>query len=1230
MIIREIHLMNELKINILIDNDIFDSKLFDISMFNKSTYIKNCEITISITIASHRYQTKLIHCIKIELISAHTEKLISIHKIFLANQNYFFESANSINFFIYAHLIDIKTNFILIRNDNNKAFRILKNFKLSKIVESEYVNAFQVDTTVSEFAIKSSKSDHQSIWFNKMLAAIANAHTIIVFDSTETILFNEITVHISSIQTINAFTNLINNYSTIWTDQRFVKLSENNWMKLSLKTDWENNVKKKVKVYSLDAKDKKVIDDTFDELQNQDKLAYITESTLFSFSCFVVWRKSPDKKKNKIVVDIRELNVISQFDVYSISLQIDVLQAMQNCIHISIIDCFDFFYQWRIHLSDRHKLTIITHREQKTFNVAIINYRNSSFYVQRQIDRVLRFFQFAKIYIDDIVIFSKSLKKHLNHLKQIFSVLKDNNIFVNFKKIYIDYFSVNLLEQHVNSLNLIIDEQKLKVIAQLTFLATFEQLESYLELTDWFRDYIEKYATKTKSLQNKKIALLKNFFKSKQIKKSYFFKMKITFISEKLKFFRIIQQSFFKSAFLIHFNDHKQLYVNLNFSKNEIDDIVYHVRDTKLSITEYSFKRDVQSILFFSRFLTSAETRYWSIELEIAELVWVLRKIRHLIESSKHATIIYTNHEITLSIAKQITLFIFSTDKFNLRLVRVSNYIQRFNLIIKHKSKKLHIVFDALSRLSSSAKSDQLNDELNVLFIASLIEIDVEFKDRIIEKYIKNSDWHKIIKILNNAKKNQIKLLFLRKNDIIFRKQMNDNTSFVLKRMCIFANAIKNILSMTHDNKHLKFDRTYEKLISVWYIRNFAKHLKSYLKHCSFCKINRTKRHKLYESLQFILSSSISFHTITINFVLVLSVISTDMNNIMSVTCKFSKKITIIFDIDTWNAAQWATALLKRLNFANWNLSKVIIFNKDRKFLSKLWIFLFEQLNVKLLYFTVYHFQTDDVFERTNQILKIALRSFILTLKNSRNWLTLIDFLQRKFNNTFTAVEQSSNEICYDFTSLIDSTLIKNTSVSHETIARIIREQIKNNIAHEQMLAKYYYDNKHDNIQFEMNDWVLLRFHKNYTISSVKILSSKLLSQYIEFFQILERIDNLIYRLKISSNWKVHSVFFVTQLKLVESLMNDSFKRIMLSSNSVFVKNDTKNVKFFEIEKIIITKMNRSREKKFLIRWLKYESEHDLWRNISEMKNVRNLVNEFEQVHMLSNSRRRDRSSKIS
>ena len=100
----------------------------------------------------------------------------------------------------------------------------------------------------------------------------------------------------------------------------------------------------------------------------------------------------------------------------------------------------------------------------------------------------------------------------------------------------------------------------------------------------------------------------------------------------------------------------------------------------------------------------------------------------------------------------------------------------------------------------------------------------------------------------------------------------------------------------------------------------------------------------------------------------------------MSIICKFFKRITVVFEIDIWSVLQWTIALFERLNMTNWNLSKVIISDWDRKFLSELWFILFAQLKVKLLYFTVYHFQTDDASKRTNQILKIVLKFLQLTI----------------------------------------------------------------------------------------------------------------------------------------------------------------------------------------------------------------------------------------------------------
>ena len=64
-----------------------------------------------------------------------------------------------------------------------------------------------------------------------------------------------------------------------------------------------------------------------------------------------------------------------------------------------------------------HKLTVISHQEQKLFNVALMRYKGSSSYVQQQTDKILQeHCAYAKAYIDDIIIFFKTLAEHFKHL----------------------------------------------------------------------------------------------------------------------------------------------------------------------------------------------------------------------------------------------------------------------------------------------------------------------------------------------------------------------------------------------------------------------------------------------------------------------------------------------------------------------------------------------------------------------------------------------------------------------------------------------------------------------------------------------------------------------------------------------------------------------------------------------------------------------------------------------
>ena len=134
-----------------------------------------------------------------------------------------------------------------------------------------------------------------------------------------------------------------------------------------------------------------------------------------------------------------------------------------------------------------------------------------------------------------------------------------------------------------------------------------------------------------------------------------------------------------------------------------------------------------------------------------------MRKIKHLIEASEILSIIiYINHFAAVQIARQITLFISFIDKLNLRLMRASQYLSSFNLIIRYKINKLNVVFNALFRLQINVSSEKkqailksfYNNSIKLeqttsfesilIYHITLIKMNNDFKKRLIEAYIKN------------------------------------------------------------------------------------------------------------------------------------------------------------------------------------------------------------------------------------------------------------------------------------------------------------------------------------------------------------------------------------------------------------------------------------------------------------------------------------------------------------
>ena len=176
-------------------------------------------------------------------------------------------------------------------------------------------------------------------------------------------------------------------------------------------------------------------------------------------------------------------------------------------------------------------------------------------------------------------------------------------------------------------------------------------------------------------------------------------------------------------------------------------------------------------------------------------------------------------------------------------------------------------------------------------------------------------------------------------------------------QLCISQNLTSDLLKLAHDLIHYSFD-WFLYYLNELFIYKIVKQLKQYIDHCSDYQINCSRWHCFYESLQFILSSSIFFYIITMNFILKLS--KNEFNILMIIMNKFIKCITLIFSKSTWNTETWTIHLLNHFIIADWNTSHVIILNCDRKFISAIWKAIFKWLHTELLYFTAHHLQTDE------------------------------------------------------------------------------------------------------------------------------------------------------------------------------------------------------------------------------------------------------------------------------
>ena len=116
---------------------------------------------------------------------------------------------------------------------------------------------------------------------------------------------------------------------------------------------------------------------------------------------------------------------------------------------------------------------------------------------QRMMNRIFQqhLGKFVLVYIDDILVFYKTQEKHLDHLHKVFEILCKNKLFAKSNKCRFANNELEYLGHVVGKDGINVDPQKIEIVTTWARPNDVNQLSSILDLSCYFRQFIQSYST---------------------------------------------------------------------------------------------------------------------------------------------------------------------------------------------------------------------------------------------------------------------------------------------------------------------------------------------------------------------------------------------------------------------------------------------------------------------------------------------------------------------------------------------------------------------------------------------------------------------------------------------------------------------------------------------------------------------------------------------------------------
>lgn len=891
----------------------------------------------------------------------------------------------------------------------------------------------------------------------------------------------------------------------------------------------------------------------------------------------------------RMCIDYRALNAITVKNKYPLPRIDELFDRLQGAQFFSKIDLRSGYHQIRIHPEDIEKTAFRTRYGHFEFLVLPFGLTNAPATFMHLMHQIFRphLDAFVLVFLDDILVFSKTLEDHRKHVATVLELLKKNRLYAKESKCELFQTSVEFLGHIIDREGVHMMTDKVKAIKDWPIPKSIEDIRSFLGTIGYYRRFIRMFSEIAQPI-------------SSLLSKGTTY----TWGKEQQQAFEALKEAVSKEPTLILPDPSQPYVVTTDASGFAVG-----------AVLQQDHGHGLQPIAYLSKKMLPAERNYPVHEQELLAIVVALRSWRHYLHGSHFRIIVKSDHK---------SLQYFKTQPhLSARQTRWLDLLAEFDFDIEYTIGKENVVADGLSRRPDHKEQDQQGVETSqstegsdvqsasILASISMLNDSTDLRKEIIDAYQHDDACQSLLKNPSEGYRVIEGLLLT----AAYQVRIPDNASIRSR-----------ILLECHDipiSGHLGTSKTMERVSRFFYWPGMHADVRRYVSTCLTCQANKPSTQLPMGKLQPLPIPERPWQVVTMDLITQLPLTKNGHDAIVVFVDKLTKMAHYAATTTNVTAMQLSQLFFKEV-VRHHGIPESIVSDRDPRFNSIFWRSLWSQLSTTLSMSTAYHPQTDGQTERQNRTLEEMLRAYVgPTQDDWDEWLVAAEIA---YNNS---IQASTKETPFFLNSgqhprlALEQAILPSQVSNNPTAASRVEElhrhieSAKNSLKIAQQRQIHYTDDKRRDISLQPGTKVWLSTEQ--LALKDKNQTKKLLSKYIGPYSVKRPVSAVSYELDLPSELRIHPVFHISKLKVAKEMESGNFPAREEESASnhrpspEFVNEDSEEV--WEVETILDKRTisygrNKKREE-YLVKWRGYPVYEATWEPVSNLKQARQAVEEF-------------------